>query len=67
MTSNDCVVAMRNNERVWCWHPSRYHAGLDKSLAIIVRMRDDRDVLVKFVDDGGRSWFDVSDLERVKD
>jgi hypothetical protein len=58
---------MRNNERVWCWHRSRYHAGFAKSYVIIVKMRNDRDVLVKFVDDGGRSWFDVSDLERVKD
>jgi len=64
MTFDECVDAMRNAVHVWCCHKTHLHCGVVRSQVKIIKMRNDRDVLVKF-DDGLRSWYDIADLETV--
>ena len=64
MTMDECINAMHNVIPVCCWHKTHLHAGVVRSQVKIIRMRNDRDVLVKF-NDGSRSWYDISDLETM--
>lgn len=65
ITPDECADAMRNGKQVVCWHKSQWHLGWTTSLVKIIRMRNQRDVLVKF-DDGFRDWVDISNLEMTK-